>query len=90
MLAWKNLCWTNETKLENKVEEHDLLWLENINVTDHLRKNPDHTIEYYNPLTLAQENNEQINEGLSKLFWICFFFAENHQKIPIVCYKKID
>ena len=57
----KNLCWANATKFLNKIKKHDPFWFEKINVTDCLGKNPDHTIEYYNPLTLAQENNEQIN-----------------------------
>ena len=30
-----------------------------MDVTDHLRENPDHTIDFYNPIILFQENNWQ-------------------------------
>ena len=39
------------------MEEHDPSTFGKRDVTNNLRKHPDHKIDFYNPLILAQENN---------------------------------
>ena len=43
--------------LKTRLEEHGPLRFGKSDVTDHLRKNSDHIIDFHNPLKLAQETN---------------------------------
>ena len=43
--------------IKTRLEEYHLLTYGKSNVTDHLRENPDHTIDFYNALILAHEKS---------------------------------
>ena len=47
----------SKQNLKTRLEEHDPIRFGKSDVTDHLRENPDHTIDFHNPLILAQETN---------------------------------
>ena len=52
-----NLKRQTKRNLKTRLEEHDPITFGKSDVTDHLRENPDHTIDFHNPLILAQETN---------------------------------
>ena len=53
----KTYIGQSKRNLKTRLEEHDPITFGKSDVTDHLRENPDHTIDFHNPLILAQETN---------------------------------
>ena len=53
----KTCIGQSKRNLKTRLEEHDPITFGKSDVTDHLRENPDHLINFYNPLILAQESN---------------------------------
>ena len=51
----KTYIGQSKRNLKTRLEEHDPTTFGKSDVADHLRKNPDHTIDFHNPLILAQE-----------------------------------
>ena len=53
----KDYIGQSKRNLKTRLEEHDPITFGKSDVTDHLRENSDHTIDFHNPLILAQETN---------------------------------
>ena len=53
----KTYIGQSKRNLKTRLEEHDPITFGKSDVTDHLRENPDHTIDFHNPHILAQETN---------------------------------
>ena len=53
----KTYIGRSKRNLKTRLEEHDPITFGKSDVTDYLQENPDHTIDFHNPLILAQETN---------------------------------
>ena len=53
----KTYIGQSKRNLKTRLEEHDPITFGKSDVTDHLQENSDHTIDFHNPLILAQETN---------------------------------
>ena len=54
---FKILFLLSNVYLKTRLEEHNPITFGKSDVTDHLQENPHHTIDFHNPLILAQETN---------------------------------
>ena len=67
----KTYIGQSKRNLKTRLEVHDLITFGKSDVIDYLRENPDHTIDFHNPLILAQKTNWRklrIKETLYRVF----------------------